>query len=132
MTEFSVTPEFEKDLRRLSKKFGSLPNDLETFRTALLSVLPDQLPGTVRIPGLGSSVRIPVFKVRHFRCKSLQGKGSRSGIRIIYGYSQNENRILLLETYYKGDKGNEDRERILAYLQNKESLKGAEEPDEQT
>ena len=117
--------EFEKDLRKLTKKYQSLPEDLDTFLKALTANLPDSLPGTFRIPGLGSRVTIPVYKVKHFRCKALQGKGSRSGIRVIYAHQKTEgadDRVLLIEIYCKSNKENEDRARILRYLENKSSL----------
>jgi len=43
----------------------------------------------------------------------LKGKGAHSGICVIYAYFENEDRIELIEIYYKGDKENEDRKRIL-------------------
>lgn len=40
-------------------------------------------------------------------------KGVHSGIRIIYAYHEVEDRIELIEIYFKGDKENEEKERIL-------------------
>ena len=56
-----------------------------------------------------------IFKTKKFACRSLKGKGVQSGIRVIYGYSEEEDRIELIEIYYKGDKDNEDRGRILRH-----------------
>jgi hypothetical protein len=53
-----------------------------------------------------------VLKARKFACRSLKGTGVRSGIRVIYAYFEEEDRIELIEIYYKGDKKTEDRERI--------------------
>jgi hypothetical protein len=50
--------------------------------------------------------------VKKFACKSLKGKGVQSGIRIIYSYFEKDDRIEFVEIYYKGDKENDDRERI--------------------
>lgn len=125
MTDVLKVPEFDKDLKKLSKKYRSLPEDLVIFLTAMTSKLPEPLPGVERISRLGSGVTIPVYKVRHFRCKTLQGKGSRSGIRVIYAQNNTEefdDKVLLLEIYYKGNKENEDRARIIQYLQGKDSL----------
>jgi hypothetical protein len=70
--------------------------------------------GIVQIPGLGiDSPR--VYKAKKFTCKSLKGKGVHSGIRIIYGYYEQEDVVEFIEIYYKGDKGKEDRERILSH-----------------
>ena len=70
--------------------------------------------GVVQISNLG--IDYPqIYKARKFACKSLKGTGSRSGIRIIYAYYEKEDVIEFIEIYYKGDKENEDRERILRY-----------------
>jgi len=68
--------------------------------------LPNHLPGTFRISGLGEEVKVPIYKLKHFRCKSLKRKGSRSGIRVIYAY---ENDVLYAFSvpayYYNGMRG---------------------------
>lgn len=38
-----------------------------------------------------------------------------SGIRLIYTYFEDEDKVELIEIYYKQDKEKEDRERILRY-----------------
>ena len=52
------------------------------------------------------------YKAKKFACRPLKGAGAQSGIRVIYTYFDKEDRIELIEIYYKGDKENEDRERI--------------------
>ncbi len=52
---------------------------------------------------------------KKFACKSLKGKGAASGIRIIYAYYEKEDIVEFVEIYYKGNKENEDRKRILKY-----------------
>ncbi len=116
MTDFEEVPEFSKDVKKLHKKFKSIYGDLETFKKALISELPNRLSGTVRVSNLGQDVKNSIYKVRHFRCKALN-KGSRSGMRIIYAYEQNEEKVTLIEAYYKGSKKNEDRKRIFKYFQ---------------
>jgi len=115
--EVHQLPEFKKDLKKLSKKYKTLPEDLETFikvQLKLLHKLGIDNGGVVRISGLG--VGYPhLYKARRFACKSLKGGGGRSGIRIIYAYYPNEDKIEFVEIYYKGDKENEDKQRILAY-----------------
>ena len=70
--------------------------------------------GIVHISNLG--IENPkIYKARKFACRSLKGKGSASGIRVIYAYFEAEDRIEFIEIYYKGDKENEDRERILRH-----------------
>ncbi|MGH7793214.1 MAG: hypothetical protein ACREOB_12945, partial [Thermodesulfobacteriota bacterium] len=70
--------------------------------------------GIFRIPGL--KIESPkIFKAKKFASRSLKGKGVQSGIRVIYAYFEEEDKIELIEIYYKSDKENEDRERILKY-----------------
>ena len=116
MTEFLQVDEFKKDLKKLNKKYKSLNNDLKSNFCEVLDLeLPNHLPGTFRIFGLGEEVKVPIYKLKHFRCKSLKGKGSRSGIRVIYAYDNDEDKVTLIEIYHKSNQENENRERILKY-----------------
>ncbi len=92
MTEFLQVGEFQKERKKLNKKYKSLNDDLKNFCEVLEVELPNHLRGTVQISGLGG-VKVPMYKVRHFRCKSLKGKGSRSGIRVIYAYERDEDKV---------------------------------------
>ncbi|MBN1113888.1 MAG: hypothetical protein JXA66_00965, partial [Oligoflexia bacterium] len=81
---FSSLPEFDRDLKRLKKRFGTLDDDLEVLKK-VLEVAPDALPPrSYRISGTG--VTVPVIKVKKFSCRALKGFGANSGIRIIYAY----------------------------------------------
>ena len=115
--EISRLPEFEKDLRRLLKRFKTLEDDLSVFiqtELALYHKLKKDTKGIFQITDLG--IKNPkIFKAKKFACRSLKGKGVHSGIRVIYGYHEEEDRIELIEIYYKGDKDNEDRGRILRH-----------------
>lgn len=44
-----------------------------------------------------------------------KGKKFLSGIRVIYAYFDKEGKIESVGIYYKGDKENKDRERIVKY-----------------
>lgn len=116
---YESTPEFDKDFKRLRKRFRTLSEDLETLKKAaieLLHVHSIDNQACLEIPGCCSE-NSTSYKVKKFPCKSLRGKGARSGLRLTYIYFQAEKRVLLVEIYYKGDKENEDRARILGYLQ---------------
>ena len=115
MTDFEEIPEFARDLKKMHKKFRSIYDDLEAFEKALASGLPNHLSGTVQISDIGQDVKDPIYKVRHFRCKTLKGKGSRSGIRVIYAYQQDKDKVMLIEIYHKSKQENENRERILKH-----------------
>lgn len=108
---FDKIPEFEKDLKKQKRKYPSLDDDLVLLEKAINADFPETPRGTVRISGLGNSVRVPLFKVRKFRCKS-KGNGTNSGIRVIYAYIEDSNMILFVEIYRKSQNLNEDKKRI--------------------
>ena len=109
--EFGEIEEFKKDLKKLSKKFSTLPDDLEIVKKVLTVSPEERPPFSYRIDGLG--IETCIIKVRKIACKSLKGRGSESGLRIVYAHYKIEERIVFIELYFKGDKENEDRERIL-------------------
>jgi len=115
--EISRLPEFERDLKKLGKRFRTLEKDLDFFiRTQL--ILYHKLKIDNRVIFLIANLKIDnpkVYKVKKFACRSLKGKGAHSGIRIIYAYFEEQDKIELVEIYYKGDKENEDRQRIMAH-----------------
>ena len=107
-------PVFEKDLKKLSKRFHSLNEDLENFvqhQLKLYHKLNIDNRGIFHIPGLPFT-RPKIYKAKKFACKALKGKGVQSGIRIIYAHFEQEDRIEFVELYYKGDQENEDRGRL--------------------
>ena len=113
--------EFEKDFKKLAKRYKTLEEDIDVFiekQLKLTHKLGVDNKGVVKISGLGiESPRI--YKARKFACKSLKGSGGMSGIRVIYAYYEEEDIVEFVEIYFKGDKANEDRERIRRYY-NKE------------
>lgn len=108
-------PEFDKDFKKLAKRFKSLDEDLGIFINTQLNLYHKQgidNNGVFQIPGL--QVTHPkIYKAKKFACRTLKGSGVNSGIRVIYAYSEAEDKVELIEIYYKGDKENEDRSRIL-------------------
>ena len=116
--ETSPLPEFERDTKRLLKRFKTIEDDLEIFiekQLFLYHKLKVDNKGIFQITGL--PVENPkVYKARKFACKSLKGSGVQSGIRVIYAYEEERDKIVLIEMYFKGDKANEDKKRILEYL----------------
>jgi len=107
-------PEFERDLKKLIKRFRMLEEDLDTFirnQLKLYHKLRIDNKGIVQITDLQIE-NVNIYKAKKFACRSLKGKGVQSGIRIIYAYFEEKDRIELIEIYYKGDKKSEDRQRI--------------------
>ena len=115
--EVSRLPEFEKDIKKLLKRFKTLEDDLEIFIKNELNLyhkLKIDNKEVSQVPGL--KIEIPkIYKAKKFACRSLKGKGVQSGIRVIYAYFEKRDKIDFIEIYYKGDKENEDKERILLY-----------------
>ena len=115
--KISYIPEFKKDLKKLGKRFKTLEGDLSIFIKSQLKTyhkLGLDNRGIFKISDL--NIKCPeIYKARKFACRSLKGKGAYSGIRVIYAYFKDEDKIELIEIYYKQDKEKEDRERILRY-----------------
>ena len=110
-------PEFENDLKKLLKRFKTLEDDLTIFIEKQLNLyhkLKIDNKGIFQITGL--PIESPkIYKAKKFACRSLKGKGVQSGVRVIYAYFAEQDKIEFIEIYYKGDKENEDRGRILKY-----------------
>jgi len=115
--EVSRLPEFDKDIQRLLKRYKTLEDDMRVFIEKQLNLyhkLKIDNKGIFQIHGLG--IENPkIYKAKKFACRSLKGKGVQSGIRVIYAYFEEEDKIELIEIYYKGEKENEDRGRILRH-----------------
>ncbi len=117
--KISYIPEFKKDLKKLGKRFRTLEEDLNIFIESQLKIyhkLGIDNHGIFKISDL--NIKCPeIYKARKFACRSLKGKGVYSGIRLIYTYFEDEDKVELIEIYYKQDKEKEDKERILRYYE---------------
>ena len=114
--KISHVPEFEKDLKKLVKRFSSLEDDLRMFIKVAMNAFHKQKIDSNAIFYISDlGIRSPkIFKAKKFACRALKGKGAQSGIRVIYAYHEEADWIEFIEVYYKGDKENEDRERVLS------------------
>lgn len=113
MLVYESLPEFDKDLAKLSKSFVSLQSDLETFKGKAIELYHLQKidnQSVFRVPGL--KIETQIYKGKKFACKSLPGKGVMSGIRVIYAYFEEENKVVFVEIYYKGNKALPEEQRI--------------------
>lgn len=116
--QYNETPEFQKDFKKLSKHYKTLADDLEVAKRnaiELYHLKKIDNHSVFPIPRFCSE-EIRVYKLKKFACKSLKGKGVRSGIRIIYAFAFKTNKVTFIEIYYKGDKPNEDVKRITNFL----------------
>jgi len=107
---FEELTEFKKDLKSLLKKYRTLNDDLDIVKR-VLEVAPDERPPFgFRMDNLG--LKTCVIKVKEIACKALKGRGVNSGLRLIYAFFPNEQKIIFIELYHKNDKENEDKKRI--------------------
>jgi hypothetical protein len=105
---FNELPVFSNEFKRLAKKYKSLPEDLEEFKR-VVAVVP--LGTSKHFNIVTRSERCIIVKARFF-CRYLKG----SSLRIIYGYKEDSAFIEFIEIYFKGDKENENQDRIVEYL----------------
>ena len=108
MNRFNRTLEFEREYRRLSKRYRSLAEDLAFFEGVLYEF---PTGNGSKFVILHNGADYAVLKAR-LMCRALRD----SSLRIIYVYHKKEQTFCYLELYYKGDNENEDRERIKEYL----------------
>ena len=120
--KYDEIDEFRRDFKKLLKKFSSLREDLEVnkqYRIELFHCKEINSGGIFEIQGAGNTPELKFFKVKKFQCKSLKGRGAKSGIRVIYAYFPEHQKIVFLEIYFKTDQENEKKERITDFqLQN--------------
>jgi len=110
---FKSTKEFQKDFKKLSKKFKTLDNDLINFKK-VLSESPLGIGKHFNVITKTDSTYI--VKARFF-CRSLKKKD----LRIIYAYIESQEIVEMIgiefiAIYFKGNKQREDRDRIKQYL----------------
>lgn len=112
--KISETDEFKKDFKKLKKKYKTLDADFEVLKKAIKAEpLGDGTKHWTPITRI-DELEITFLKVR-MSCRALNiGKD----FRVIYMYDGGKVEILFIEMYFKGDKENEDHERIKEYLKN--------------
>jgi len=111
---FEELPEYKKDMKNLLKKYRTLIEDMEVVKKVLTVSPNERPPFSFRVDGLG--IKTCVIKIKKIACRSLKGRGVNSGFRLIYAFFEGESKIIFVEIYFKADKENEDRERILNHF----------------
>lgn len=101
IVEIRLTPEFQRKLKNLAKKYRQVPTDLQPVLKQLQhgEFLGDQIPG----------IGFTTMKVR-IRNSDTQ-KGKSGGYRLIYWISSTE-LIVLLDIYSKSDQGDIELDEI--------------------
>ena len=95
MNNFDSIPEFDKEFKRLFKKYKTLNDDFEKFKKVILAA-PTGVGKNFNI--IHSSERIKVVKA-HLACRYLRNNHL---MRVIYAYFEQEQRIEFIELYFKG------------------------------
>ncbi len=117
MLNYKALPSFERDFKKLSKRYCTLVADFDTLKKYSIEIFHSRkipMNDPVEIAGAcGETYKS--YKVRKFACKALKG-GSQSGLRVIYVYEAEKNQITFVEIYYKGDKENEDKARLKEFI----------------
>jgi hypothetical protein len=114
MKIFYQLPEFEKELKKLAKKYPTLPDDIDDIKPILL----ESKTGIGKnFTIIASYENIQIVKVR-ILCESLRART----IRLIYAYHADKIEFMYLEVYFKGKKENEDQDRISDYINNQKNI----------
>lgn len=115
---YKNTSGFNKDLKRLLKKFRTLEDDIEIAKKNAIELfhLKNINNNSVEpIPNFCTE-ELKICKIKKFACKALKGRGVQSGIRIIYAYHVLTSTVNFIEMYFKGESENEEKEKIKQYL----------------
>ena len=117
--QYTETTEFKKDLKKLSKKYRTLAEDIENLKMALpvahftTDVTPESMGFfPLSHPGIPEGF----FIAKKFACRAMKGSGNRSGFRVVYHLEGSCFRICLIEIFHKKQKFVEDFSRIQNYL----------------
>lgn len=121
---FKQTPEFKKELKRLSKKWRSLPNDIRMAQRGIVPLYVEQTGVDIHLlrKSFFSGKRATILKslddgreVVKMRL-DVESLGTRSTVRIVFVAVCSASTVLFIELYTKGEKDREDSERITKYL----------------
>ncbi len=102
--EIIASNNFKKEAKRLAKKYRSLKTELE--------VLGQELS---KEPTLGTPLGNDIYKIR--LAIASKGKGKSGGARVITYVQLNEETVLLLSIYNKGEKESITDKEILKLLE---------------
>ena len=107
---FDEEPEFTRDFKKLTKRYKSLPGDLETFKEVVTVVPLGNSKHFSLLTAINNDLHI--IKARFF-CDYLKNTDK---LRIIYAFHQMEQQVQFLEMYSKSNKENHDIKRTNKYL----------------
>ena len=99
---YDYTPEFQKDFKRLLKKFRSLEEDFELAKVAAIELFHLRKLNNLSVVPIKDvcTDKVLICKVKKFACKALKGRGAKSGIRVIYAFHSESCRVDFIELYF--------------------------------
>lgn len=121
---FDESDEFKKDVKRLSKKWRSLPDDIEAVKVNILPLYIEiskdvsvdwyrqAFFNNKRAAIISTNEKYEIVKMR----LDVESLGSDSKTRIIFVAAKHENTITFLELFAKNDKTKADVQRYKKYL----------------
>ena len=115
---YSEADNFKRSFKKLSKKFRTLPDDLEVAKKNAIELLhlhDIDNQSIILIPGYDHK-KFQIYKLRKFACRALKGKGVMSGIRVIYAHDRDSQMVTFIEIYFKSNQANEDKSKIEDFL----------------
>lgn len=113
--KFRKTNQFQKDEKKLRKKYRTLTKDLENLEKVIEHFPEGRGELHWNCITATDNRNIQVFKVR-LACAAIKGK---SVLRVVYGYHKETGAVEFvefIEVYFKGNKENEDHKRVEAYI----------------
>ncbi len=91
---------FTRDVKKLYKKYGKLPNDLRVLEETL-----------TQNPKAGIAMSIGLYKLRLKNSSATSGKSG--GFRVIYYYLDKDENVYLMKIYSKSEIENISEDRLL-------------------
>lgn len=118
--KFERHDRFEKQIKKLIRKYRSLEEDLEIAKKFAIEAFHLEKINNEAvwlIPKFDKKI-VQIYKLKKFSCKALKGKGNRSGIRIIYAFYPEKFEVEFLEIYFKERSDSDmDYEFVAKYLE---------------
>lgn len=121
--KFDATPEFQKDVKKLAKKWRSIPDDIEQAKRAITPLYTpidgvdikdfrDSFFATSRATILTSTETYEIVKMR-LDCMSL---GSDKKTRLVFIMIRTDDTIQFVELYAKNANEQHDQRRLKEYI----------------
>ena len=107
-------PDYLRDLKRLSRRFRGLDEDIRLFVEKPLThfLRGEPVAGrNERVAGLGFECPV-VHAAERIACRALRGRGSNSGLRLVFAWFPKDDRLELVELHFKAGQDIEDKARV--------------------